>query len=510
MNAEKVSWTQRRQRLLLFRLLVAVALTLGLMSIFAATTLAGDGGDVRPEPVDKLCVVGTVIDHAEKPLGGWTVTAVKYLDDGTLDPPTAMEEVSDDQGRFRFDNLSAGRWNFSIEVRNGWEPVTSDSFDINVRYGDWDCQTIRFKMRQPVTVFVLKIDANHQPLSGWTIHAHPAPGNYFASPKREITNELGIATFKLTTGRWIFSESPPATTSFIPVAPATGVQELDVVAPGPHTIRFKNLIYPDLKGCIEVVKTDVPPPQSGQPAFGLPGWLVTVERADGSIAASGRTNALGRIVFDNLPYGPYVVTEEMQAGWEPDSPTAVKVTLIDSYCKVVEFHNKQLETGFCIDGRKIDANGYVGLPGWEIIATPLSPGGYEPEPVFTDGLGEFRINFPMNDYRIPGARYQVCEKDQPGWLPHTSTCQVVRLPVKPGACVRLPYDFKNQQVGHTESKKHPYPVVCSQTHIVQAGEQLYLIGQRYGRTPQQMLNANPAVRGRPHYVIYRGESICIP
>jgi hypothetical protein len=510
MKVKIVSWIPRRHSWLLSRLLLAVILTVGLVGLLASSTLAGDGGDVRPEPVDKLCVVGMVIDHAEKPSGGWTVTAIKYRDDGTLDTSTSMDAVTDDQGRFRFDNLSAGLWNFSIHTRAGWEPVTADSFNIHLRYGEFDCKTIRFKMRQPVTVNVIKIDANHQPLPDWTIHAHPAPGNFFASPQQEKTNELGVAIFKLTPGRWIFKESPPPGTAFTPVSPADGVQDLNVVAPGPYTIRFKNLIHPHLKGCIEVVKTDVPPPNSGQPAFGLAGWYVQVERTDGSVAASGRTNAMGRIVFDNLPLGPYVVTEETQAGWEPDSPTSVKVTLIDTSCKVVEFHNKQVETGFCIEGRKIDANGHVGLPGWEIVATPLSPGGYKPDPVLTDGLGEFRIKFPMDDYRIPGARYQVCETVQPGWLPHSSTCQVVRVPTTPGACVRLPYPFKNQQVGHTESKKHPAPVVCAQTHTVQSGDQLYAIGSRYGRTPQQMLSANPKVRSRANYVIYRGESICIP
>ena len=61
-----------------------------------------------------------------------------------------------------------------------------------------------------------------------------------------------------------------------------------------------------------------------------------------------------------------------------------------------------------------------------------------PDDVFTDGLGKYRFDFPDNDYRIPGSAFEVCEDDDvDGWLPHTPTCQIVKLPMMPGACVRL-------------------------------------------------------------------------
>ena len=118
----------------------------------------------------------------------------------------------------------------------------------------------------------------------------------------------------------------------------------------------------------------------------------------------------------------------------------------------IVFYNQQDNNGYCIEGRKIDANGGYGIPDWKIKIKPLADGGYDPDDVFTDGLGKFRFDFPKNDYRIPGAKYEICEDDVDGWLPHTATCQTVQLPEWPGACVQMD-DFVNQQVGHSESEK---------------------------------------------------------
>ena len=95
--------------------------------------------------------------------------------------------------------------------------------------------------------------------------------------------------------------------------PQSGSQELSVDTPGPYTIRFKNRL--NLYGCIDVLKQDVPPANSGDTPFPLPGWKIELERADGSIARSGYTNAQGKIKFKDLPYGPYTVVEETRVGW---------------------------------------------------------------------------------------------------------------------------------------------------------------------------------------------------
>ena len=146
-----------------------------------------------------------------------------------------------------------------------------------------------------------------------------------------------------------------------------------------------------------------------------------------------------------------------------------------------------------------------------------------------DLVREFTFEFPRDDYRIPGAEYEVCESERDGWLPHTPTCQTVRLPEWPGACVQL-NDFVNQQVGHSESQDHGKgehggkggpdygkggpshggDIKCTTYHEVKAGEGLYDIGASYKKSPQQMLDANPDVRNGNELWVYVGQRICIP
>ncbi len=361
-------------------------------------------------------------------------------------------------------------------------------------------------MRQDVTVDVLKIDTNHTPLAGYIIKASPGAGNFFASPVEITTGDDGMAVFTLTPGLWDFIEIAPAGSKVAPVSPANGAQSLDVTAPGPHNIRFKNRVYGGA-GCIEVYKRDVPPDGSGQQPTGLSGWHVYVSRSDGTKQAEGNTDATGKIVFNNLPFGPYTVHESLPAGeWEAAAAANYSVSLDNTACVVVEFSNRQVEPAFCIVGRKVDANGLVGLPGWNITAKPTVPTGYEPGAATTDGLGYFRIDFPTNDYRIPNSEYTVCETAVDGWLAHTATCQKVRLPSIPGTCVRTGFDFENQQVGHTESKSSTLATSCDYT--VKAGDQLYKIGRDHNRTAKQMRDANPSIRN-PN-LIHVGQKICIP
>lgn len=496
---------------------IAVGLLLAALLLSAA--IAGAAVEQQQAtPIDVFCVKGSVINHAEKASGGWTITAdIKEPFPGSTPPntPINVETINDANnpngplGSFKFDGLSAGKWTFSIGTRTGWSPVTTTSFDVTLGYGRTDCVDIRFKMKEDVIVTVLKIDADHTPLAGFEITASPGAGNLFASAVKKTTGADGNAVFTLTPGLWEFSEKAPSGTNAAPISPAEGKQSLNVTAPGPHSIRFKNRIISKNVGCIEVLKTDVPPEGSGQDPTGLPGWFINVLRADGSTAKEGKTDATGKIVFSDLPFGPYTVHEQVPlSGWEAAAPVHYSVTLSSSDCVKVEFSNRQVAPAFCIVGRKVDANGGVGLPGWEIKAKPTVATNYVPGPVTTDGLGYFRIDFPANDYRIPGAEYEVCETMAAGWLAHTATCQKVRLPSAPGACVALGFVFENQQVGHSESLKGTPPAGCTANYTVKAGDQLYRIGSAHGKTGAQIRAANPSIRN-PN-LIRPGQVICIP
>ena len=460
----------------------------------------------------------------------------------------------------------AGTYTVTIETREGWEGVTPTTISFPIEVGDDGCAKIRFKMRRIVVVTVYKIDADHIPLGDWRIKAVPGPGNLFASPQEEETEVStttapitgtdgvsptvivtgGTAVFTLTPGLWIFTEMAPkqdmdeARNSYVPVVPPNGRQELlipdDLDADETLTVVFKNEL---VTGCFVVRKLGLIPDTTTSvsalaPEYSVAGWGFKLLRKDGTVARQGVTDGSGEIRFDNLPLGPYVIVEEDRPGWNEVSADQLDINVTGNLCDddtdpVVEFRNEQDDSGYCIEGRKVDANGGYGIFGWEITIKPLDEGGYDPANVTTDGVGEFQIDFPRNDYRIPGAQYEICESEQDGWLPHNPTCQTVRLPEWPGACVQLE-DFVNQQVGHTESQdggkgepgkggpdggrpdggKDGGDIKCSTYHEVKAGEGLFSIGAKYDKTPQQMLDANPDVRKGNELWVFVGQRICIP
>lgn len=510
-----MEWHSTKARLAL-AFVLSVLMLLPVTSAYAAGSVQGSG--VTPTGSD-ICVEGTVIDHVEEPLDDGRIVTASYNG-------VSIAAAVDEDGEFEFDSgLTPGRWNFTIDVvKDGeeWEPVTPASFDVELEYGQDDCYQIRFKLRRLITVVVIKIDEDHNRLADWRIQAKPGPGNRFAISYEEETNGNGEATFRLTEGKWIFSELPPEDDDdldYEPVVPQWGTQELNVEEPGPYTIRFKNRLNVD--GCIRVLKQDVPPDGSGDVPFPLQGWRIELERADGSTYRTGYTGADGKIKFDNLPFGPYTVIEETRVGWSAHTASSfdVYVSPDDSNCVNVVFDNAQAEPEYCIEGRKIDANGHIGLPGWIITAEPLEDGDIEPDDIVTDGLGMYKFTFPGNDYRVPGSRYEICEdlEDVDGWVSRSPTCYVVTIPYEAGSCAEVP-DFVNAQVGHTGSyyshssskRSSHYLGSCSEIYKVKRGDSLYGIGSRYGVSSGDMLRANSWVRNNRNLAIYVGQEICIP
>lgn len=540
---------------------IALLLVASSLFVFSSDALAQAG-----QPAGEYCVEGIVIDWEEEPLGNIEVTletpdgtiVSELTDDGEDDPA--------DEGEFKFeapDDFPAAPGIYTATVTlpgPDWEGVTATSFTFEIEAGEDDCVRIRFKLRQIVEVTVFKIDADHVPLANWTIDAIPGGGNLFAEPQSEDTGIDGSAVFSLTPGVWVFTERQPAPEDkgdrpdpFRPVVPQSGRMELDVqpLEPGdpPYILVFKNEFKDN--GCLVIRKFGIcetvdggtgilqngfcVPTGSGSEGYGAAGWGFKLLRKDGSVARQGVTDAEGYLTFDHLPYGPYTIVEEDRAGWNEVTARELDVTIDSGQCLVQVFENEQDDSGFCIEGFKLDVNGDYGIPNWLIEIDPLDEGGFDDiEETRTDGRGKYRFDFPANDYRIPGAKFEICEDLEDdvaeGWLPHTPTCQVVQLPMKPGACVQAK-DFVNQQVGHTESemlaKKHEEmakkgpsmgggmpmgggkQMDCYNYHKVMAGEGLFDIGYDYGVSPQAMVDANPSIKA-PNYTIYVGQMVCIP
>jgi hypothetical protein len=552
---EKLMYIANRRLWILPTLAIAMLLVATAIFTFSsaamAQTAAGD-----------YCVEGIVIDWEEQPMGGITVNLETP---NGLAVPQVSKTDEDEEGEFEFksedgDFIGApGTYTATVTLPGpDWEGVTPTTIVFDISAGEDDCVRIRFKLRQIVPVTVYKIDADHVPLVNWTIDAIPGGGNLFAEPQSEDTNIDGYVTFTLTPGSWVFMERQPEPSeqgqqpdAYRPVVPKTGRMELDVqpLEPGdpPYILVFKNEFVDN--GCIIVRKFGVcetvdggtgimqngfcVDTGSGSTGYGAAGWGFQLLRSDDTIARQGVTDAEGYLVFDHLPYGPYTIVEEDRPGWDEVTERKLDVTIDSGECFVQTFENVQDDSGYCIEGYKYDANGMYGLPGWKIETDPVDDGGYEPDDVYTDGLGKYTINFPGDDYRIPGAEFEVCEDEDEmdGWLPHTPTCQIVKLPKQPGACVQA-LDFINQQVGHSEYEAMQKEMGsmkgqggdmwmgggnmdggmgmnCSTYHKVMPGEGLFDIGYDYSVSPQAMVNANPSVSA-PSYTIYVGQSLCIP
>lgn len=555
----------KANRLARLWLLPAFALVMLLLAYVVFAYSSAEAQTV-PVPPGDYCVEGLVINWEEDPLAGWAITLTNQSGTVLSTTVSAPKPNDDDdlaKGEFEFKNLPKvpDVYTATIESRVGWEGVTPTTISFPINVGEDDCVRIRFKMRRIVPVEVIKFDRNHVGLEGWKILAVPGPDNEFAEEHKETTNISGTALFTLTPGSWIFSEHPPKSgdddmdeprESWMPIVPPSGRQELKIedrdylTTELPIQIVFKNEL---MVGCIAVQKIGVIPAQTNGTAelvtvgpnnvytgtYGVPGWTMTLYRKDGSIARQGVTDATGVVKFDNLPLGPYTLKEENRAGWAErvDASTPYQnrqqdVVVTGNNCEdpadYYIFENEQDDSGFCIDGYKLDANGGFGLPDWDITIKPLDEGGFDPKDAKTDGRGYFKFEFPRNDYRIPGAKYEVCEDEEDGWLPHTDSCQTVQLPEWPmGDCVRLK-DFVNQQVGHEPNDKDYDKsggswtpggnmgggMACSSYHVVRGGEGLFDIGKMYNKSAQQMLNANPDVKNNKNQWVFVGQRICIP
>jgi nucleoid-associated protein YgaU len=148
-----------------------------------------------------------------------------------------------------------------------------------------------------------------------------------------------------------------------------------------------------------------------------------------------------------------------------------------------------------------------------------------PDPVVTDGEGHYRFDLPLNDYRIPGSSYTVCEEERDGWTPASPACYSVVVPDQAGVCVQAP-DFVNAQ---TRNDEHPKPEkpekpqmdkpqhpdkpgkdwggACSAQHVVKRGDTLSKLARHYHTSVRDLAWINHI---RNPNRIYVGQTLCIP
>ena len=91
------------------------------------------------------CISGYKVDDLHVGLPGWTIHTRPV---GSTTPE--YTDVTDGSGYFEFQNLTPGQWEVWEEMQAGWEPVTSERFEVTVFSGS-NCVEVRFKNRQTST-----------------------------------------------------------------------------------------------------------------------------------------------------------------------------------------------------------------------------------------------------------------------------------------------------------------------------------------------------------------------
>lgn len=376
-------------------------------------------GEITPTvtPPGAGCVEGTKIDDLHVGLPGFVV----HL--RSQSGPFELTATTNGLGYFRFDGVPVGQYTMWEEQQTGWAPVTAPQFDITVTGGS-RCVQVRFKNRQATPT--------------------PTPTNT-PTPTATPTNTP--------------TATPTATHTPTPTPTATPTHTATVTP----TIPL---------GCIEGSKVD-------DLHVGLPGWVIHVQRADGTGPIyTQTTDGTGAYRFDGLPLGEYRVWEEMQTGWEPVTAPEFTVTLRQAgVCVQTRFKNRQatptptptstrLPTATptatptitptsalaCIDGKKVDALN-VGLPGWVINVQRADGTG----PVYTDttdGTGAYRFD------GLPLGTYRIWEVMQPGWEPVTPPDFQVTLS-RTDVC--LTTQFQNRQAP-TPTPTQPPSIIPNVPH----------------------------------------------
>jgi uncharacterized surface anchored protein len=320
---------------------------------------------------------------------------------------------------------------------------------------------------------VQKVDAAGQPLANWKVIIERPDGTQ-ASVSR-YTNNLGIATFdNLALGEWKVKEDVKANWR------AVGDSEkvVNLTTPGNCvTVDFKN----EALGCVAGYKIN-------DLDHGLPGWTIVARNADG-VEYTTVTDKNGFFQFHQLSMGTWTISEVLQTGWEPVTPSEFDVVITRPFvCEEVRFKNRTSYA--CVDIYKFDATDSVGLPGWEIHIKPAYGGTVQTGT--TDGTGHVRFNG-----LTPGT-YVISETVQSGWVSVTAQQQMVTLSAS-GMCNVV--TFKNRQP--TMPVK---PGGCRLWYRIQWGDTLYSIARRYGTSVDALKRAN----GLWGDTIYTGRSLCIP
>jgi len=103
---------------------------------------------------------------------------------------------------------------------------------------------------------------------------------------------------------------------------------------------------------------------------GLPGWDFTLVENTSGLTYTGTTNAFGEVIFRQLPYGTYTLTETILSPWMASSPAGGTTTVTispNNPVEIVDFLNKNPEDCNCVSEQIVPINSPVDACCYELI-----------------------------------------------------------------------------------------------------------------------------------------------
>jgi LysM repeat protein len=449
-------------------------------------TLSGSGSNcarVRFKVEAPACLDVTKLDVNDNiGIPGWQMTAINGS--------TTLTEVTDWQGKCRFNNLVPGVWTVEEESKSGWIPAPGSSSKQTINLDSprtpGVCGSLTFVNQQihHGCIKVCKVDTYGNLLEGWDITIKRDDGTWPSAIK--TTDKTGCVTFDtLALGQWTVQETIKPW--WRPIGPTE--QKVDLTEPSPSCVpvTFKN----EALGCVDGYKIN-------HLDQGLLGWTIVARNKDTDEEFTTVTDGTGYFKFI-LARGTWEISEVLQTGWEAITLPEFEVEVTEPFvCQSVRFKNK---TDFaCVDAFKKDAQDGSGLPGWKITIRPAYGG--SPITGVTDGTGHVRFN------GLTPGDYIISEEMQVGWIPVTSQSLQVTLEAT-GSCKVI--TFENRQTTGPSllpdtGATSPSSSSCRATYTVRQGNTLYSIANQYGTTVAAVKQAN----GLSSNIIFVGQNLCIP
>lgn len=401
---------------------------------------------------------------------------------------TSLEATTDGQGLAYFYNLTPGKWTVTEEEKFGWRPADGygpvQEVDLYPPHTPGQCVVVRFVNEQvhDACVIVEKTDIAGNPVEGWRVAITRDDGTQ--APARGETDEDGRVVFDgLALGKWTVNEETREW--WRPL----GETSVGVTLEKPGFCQVVEFVNEPL-GCVDGYKIN-------HLEQGLPGWKVNAINEETGQQFSTVTDENGYFYFNTLSLGTWIITEDLQPGWEPVTEPKFTIQVTEPFkCEPVRFKNR---TEFaCLDVFKRDQIDGVGLPGWKITLQPAYGG--DPQFGITDGTGWVRFN-----ELVPGT-YVVKEDPVAGWTATTPEELTVTLEAT-GFCSDV--TFCNIQT-HMIEVKRPYPDnggTCPMYYTVKRGDTLWAIGQRYDVPVSALVRVNHIKNPR---LIFTGQRLCVP